>query len=147
MNTEILSTLGNVQLEQLSSDMDVTALNIETGEIKSVKALKTTTQKHVSLIQITTTSYSLVMTKDHPVYVEDYGFISMQRLLSTKKFSTYEELVGKVSFLVWNEETQTTVYELLRQVELKNELVDTFSIRNLSEGNTFIANGFVTKTY
>lgn len=147
IDTEITSALGTIELDEVNAGMEVTTLNIETGEVNTAKALKTTVQKHVALIQISTASFTLEMTKDHPVYVEEFGFISMRRLLATKEFTNYEELIGKVSFLVWDEETQQAVYEVLTAVELKSGLVETYSIRNLSEGDTFIANGFVTKTY
>lgn len=147
MDTKIASVLGTIELDQVNAGMEVKTLDIETGEVKTVRALKTTIQKHVSLIQISTASCSLILTKDHPVYVKEYGYISMSRLRARKNYSSYEELVGKVSFLVWDEETQKPVYEVLTSVEFKKGLVDTYSIRKLSEGDTFIANGFITKTY
>jgi hypothetical protein len=49
--------------------------------------------------------------------------------------------------LVWNTETGTQEYEKLSAIDIEKKAITTFTIRQLSEGTVFIANGFVTSTY
>ena len=39
------------------------------------------------------------------------------------------------------------MYELLESISLERGNFETYTILNLSEGETYIANGFITKTY
>jgi len=49
--------------------------------------------------------------------------------------------------MVLNEHTNQVEYEKVSGLELSKGVFETYSILNLSEGKTFIANGFVTKVY
>ncbi|MFT5780001.1 MAG: hypothetical protein ACI837_002962 [Crocinitomicaceae bacterium] len=146
-NTTILSSLESMQVDQLEAGQEVTTLNLITGETLPATVIKSTMQKHVSLIEISTDSHTIQMTKDHPVFVKGFGFISMSRLLKMKNAAEYNELIGAIEFMVWDEAAQATKFESLKAIKIKEGLVDTYSIMQLSEGSSFIANGFVTKTY
>ena len=56
-------------------------------------------------------------------------------------------MIGKVELMVLNEDTNQIAYEKIISIELSKGVFETYSIRKLSTGSTFIANGFVTKVY
>ncbi len=145
--TTITTENSLLAIAELKTGESVTALDLETGTAKEVKVLRTTQQKHVNLLTISTPTRSITLTANHPLYVKDYGFISLNRLKKRINVENYSELIGAVELLVWNAETGKTRYEKLSAIETEEAAVNTYTIRSLSEGSVFIANGFVTTTY
>jgi hypothetical protein len=59
----------------------------------------------------------------------------------------YTALENRVEVLVYNQETEKMEYTVVSSVEELVGEFDTYTIGELSEGDTYIANGFITKVY
>jgi len=59
----------------------------------------------------------------------------------------YEELINDIEILTWNSKTKKLEFEKLSNIQLVHGHFETYAILELKKGNTYIANGFVTKTY
>lgn len=56
-------------------------------------------------------------------------------------------ILKNIKLLVWDSTLNKEMYELLESISLERGNFETYTILNLSEGETYIANGFITKTY
>ncbi len=146
-NTLITAESSLLPVNKLETGKSVTTLNLETGITNEVQVLKTAHQKHVNLLIVSTPTRSIRLTPDHPLYVKGRGFISFNRLKKRANIENYSDLVGTAELLVWNTETGKTEYEKLSAIDIEKAAATTYTIRKLSEGTVFIANGFVTSTY
>lgn len=146
-NTSITTEHSLLATDELQTGQTITTLDLETAATKEVQVLKTAHQKHVDLLVISTPTRSITITVSHPLYMKGYGFISFSRLKKLTKVDNYSDLIGTVELLVWNTETGTQEYEKLSAIDIEKKAITTFTIRQLSEGTVFIANGFVTSTY
>ena len=146
-NTLINGTKDLFTIEDLKKEDTIYTVNIVTGLLEKTKVLKTTSQIHVTLFKISTANHSISITEDHPIYTKEHGFVSLSRLKNILHANNYSELIDKVEFLVWDTDNQTSQYEKLVTIEMNQGKFKTYSILELENGTTFIANGFVTKTY
>ncbi len=146
-STLISTKLTAQSITNLKEGNEIYSVDINNGKVTSAQVLKTTKQTHLSLLQIACENSKIEVTSDHPLYIKDQGFMSVARYMRIKNIENYADLVGKIEFMVWNEKTQSLVYEKLQSISLITGEFDTYSISKLKEGSTFIANGFVTKTY
>lgn len=145
--TAIETESENTQISDLVKGDHIYALNLNTGKVSTTQVEKMTKQTHLSVLKVQTSNKEINITFDHPLYIKDFGFSSLSRFMRTKKIENYQELVGKVELMVYDEERQETKFEPLVGLELTNGRFETYSILKLKEGESFIANGFVTKVY
>jgi hypothetical protein len=146
-NTSITTDNTLLSVDALKIGESITSIDLETGARKETKILRIAQQKHVNLLVISTPTRSITITANHPLYMKGYGFISFSRLKEIMRAENYIDLIGSTELLIWNKETGKPVYEKLSSVSIKKALVPTYTIKALSEGRVFIANGFVTTTY
>lgn len=146
-STLIENATDATSISSLKAGDTISGLDLSSGKIQSTIIQKTTKQTHLSVLSVETANKKIVITPDHPLYIKDFGFSSISRYMQTKKILTYEELIGKIELMVLNEHTNQVEYEKVSGLELSKGVFETYSILNLSEGKTFIANGFVTKVY
>ena len=137
----------NISIENINSESVIYSINPETGLLKKTNILKTTKQKHVNVYSIKTETKNIDITLDHPLYFKDYGFVSVNYLMAKLKVESVNELYNKVELMIYDEETNTTKYEALKFIEKKEGVFETYSILKLKEGENYIVNGFVSKTY
>ena len=145
-DTEILSNHSILKANALKNNLEIVSYNLNTNQIFESNIQKFSKQKHLSLIQIKTNSKSIQITPFHPLYVKEYGFISPIELLYKNKFSKFEDLEGKVEFLVIDKDNKKIYEKLLKIQELKG-IFETYSILKIENSETYIINGFLSKTY
>lgn len=138
---------NDISINELKKGQSITVIDLENNLAKSANVTKVAEQKHQSLLVISTPHHRISITPEHPLFVKDYGFISFSRLLKLTGAANYSHLIGSIELMVWNAGKNHTEYEKLSAVTIEKGLVSTYSIRELSEGSAFIANGFITKIY
>lgn len=146
-NTVITSNHTLLSVSDLENSQTISTVDLENNKIEETEVVKMTSQIHVSLLKISTTTKSIEITQDHPMYVKDHGFISLTKLKSILNAKNYSDLIGSIELLTWNSETSSSEYEILTAIELINGKFQTYSIMELAKGSNFIANGFITKPY
>lgn len=146
-STIINSTSNESSISNIKSGDSIYSVDLKTGGINSTQVEKLTKQTHLSVLKLSTKNKQIELTFDHPLYIKDFGFSSISRYMQTKNIVSYDELIGKIELMVLNEQTKQIEYEKLTGLELTKGIFETYSILKLSSGNTFIANGFVTKVY
>jgi hypothetical protein len=133
--------------QDLESGAEVLTFDLDNQCVEPSKVLRTSSQLHATLYRIKTISREILVTVDHPLFVKDEGFISLSRYKRENGCIDFEELIGNMSFLIWDESLQILVYEPLTDIEKLNGAFETYTLRSLSRGNTYITNGFISKTY
>lgn len=146
-NTNILGSTGDLPVSGIIYGQNAKTVDINSGTISNTEILKTTKQTHLSLLKINTDSKQIDVTPDHPLYIKNYGFISMNKILDLKGWENYKDLINEIEILTWDDKSSKLLYEKLTGIELISGVFETFAILKLSQGSTFIANGIVTKTY
>jgi hypothetical protein len=146
-STQISSPQNHSVISKIEPGDTIQSIDIQSGKIENATVRNIFKQTHLSLLSISTESGSLDLRVDHPLYVKEYGFISMQRLLYILKETEYASLIHRVELLKLNPITQKMQWETIQNISLKEGVFQTYTIRSLSKGKAFIANGFVTSTY
>ncbi len=147
LNTNIQSSSGSDNISLINAGHKILNVDINSGETTETEILKTTKQTHLSLFKITTDTKQIEITPNHPLYIKDYGFISLGKVLNNMGLCDFSELINKIEILTWNEHTNQLEFQKLEGIELIRGNFDTYTILELSKGDTYIANGFVTKVY
>lgn len=143
----IKTGINNVSISNIKQGISISTINLETGELSNTEVLKLFKQRHLSLLKISCETKELELTNNHPLYIKDFGFASINKYMEIKKIINFEDLIGKIEFGVWDESMGKISFEKLKKIEIINGVFETFTIGKLSNGNTFITNGFISKTY
>jgi len=146
-NTSITSSSSSYPIHSITKGLPVTTIDLETGSVTETSTKLVTQQHHLSLITVRCGDYEVQLTPDHPLYVKDVGFTSLPSYARTLGLASYKELTGTAEIMVWDEESQETQFKTIDAITLKKGYFDTYNILGLKEGKTYIANGFITKTY
>ena len=147
MNTKILTNSSTLSAQELKVGSQVTSVDPSTNKVYTNIISKTAVVHHNQLIRISTANNSIELTSYHPIYIEKYGLTSLFQLKKTHKFNSYEDMIGQLKVLVWNEKIQTCEYVSISNIELMTGDFETYSIEKLNSGKNYIINGFVTTTY
>lgn len=135
------------EIKTIENGFPIIVFDPQTGLSNTTRIEKKASQVHDFLIKVSTQTKSITLTPGHPLYVKDYGFISLKELKFKLGLKDYEELAVKLELLTHDSKTGKTVYETLQSVKPKEGRFETFTIQKLKDGESYIANGFVTKTY
>lgn len=146
-NTNILSLNKPLKIDKLQKGNEISSLDIATGKIKATKVIQSAKQIHHTLLKVSTEDHTVELTPTHPLFIKDYGLISLFDLKREHKFNNYQEMLNKVEILVWNNEKQKSEYQKLMKIDEINGEFETYSILELEKGKTYIANGFITSVY
>tara|TARA_B100001287_G_C22641348_1_gene510307 strand:- start:489 stop:1514 length:1026 start_codon:yes stop_codon:yes gene_type:complete len=122
-------------------------INLNSGEVEVTEVKKVVSLTHHQLLEINTQNSSIKATTDHPFYIKGFGFTSLKKILRDKKIKKYQDLINKIEILVWDKEKQKTKYQLINNINVIEGVFETYTILELSRGNNFIANGFITAPY
>lgn len=134
--------IGNLEAGELITTYDQT-----TGAIGEAEVVKSTKQIHVKMLRVSTGTKTIEITEDHPLYFKDHGYASLSRLKTILETDNYDSLLKTVKVMTWNESTKQSEYEPIVSVEILEGKFTTYSIMKLAGASTYIANGFITKTY
>jgi hypothetical protein len=147
VNTSLLSSDNELLITALNDNTTISTIDLQSGKLKKVEVVKKTSQIHAKLYRLQTATKSIDITANHPLYTQQFGFVSLAKLATEMKIERFEELVDRVEFLVWNADKGMAEYERLTYLSVLEGRLETYTLQKLSEGSTYIANGFVTKTY
>jgi len=147
-----LIRLDNVEtqrIDKIGNSAEVLCLNLETEQTFSSKIEATTMQRHLSLLEVSTKSHNIAITADHPLYIKGKGFVSLSMLFS--KMSEDKDWVdlgqAGIEVLVYDDATDKVYYEEIQTVEKVTGDFNTYTVLSIDKGFTYIANGFINKTY
>jgi len=111
-----------------------------------VEIKKISVAVHQVLFKIRTASGEIQVTGDHPLYTRQ-GFNSINALKKKFNLNDYSRLASAVELLRWNSQRKKFEFEPVKSIEVVSGMHNTYSVRALSGGTTYLANGFVTKVY
>ena len=143
-NTFINGNDKAISITDIKKENEILVIDIEKNLTSNTKVQVTTTQKHLSLFKLTTATKKIEVTFDHPLYFKSYGFSSISRLL---KHIDLNSIIDTIEIMTWNDSLKKTEYEKITNLEKITGVFNTYTILKLEKGNTYIANGFITKTY
>ncbi len=135
------------QISELKSGDEIFSVDVKTGGLEKAEILATARQQHHSLLKIKCSGMELELTPDHPLFIRDFGFSSLRQFMFRKKIQSVTDLRNNVEVLVRDPESGNLVYRVLTDISIEEGVKQTYSIRKLSCGDTYLANGFVTRTY
>lgn len=146
-NTLIILNNTNQNISNVKKGDEILCLDLDKGKNFYSTIQTTTQQRHLSLLEITTANHQISITPDHPLYIKNKGFVSMLQLLSKMdKNKSWEDLIG-LEVLVFDSNTQETHYQPIRSIKKIEGDFNTHSILSIDKAKTYVANGFVNKTY
>lgn len=146
-DAEILIENKMVHAQNLSENQKIISLDTDTGKTFETTVLKTAETYHGLMLKICTSSKSITITPEHPLFVKDYGFVSLKNVKNSLGLTDYDALSDHIEILIWDSELQQSKFETLKSVTPENGKTKAYSIRKLQTGETYIVNGFITKTY
>lgn len=146
-NTFITSVSGTLSADLINKGAFVMAYDFVSDSVSAGQVTLNASQQHVTLLRVTAGGQSIEITPDHPLYVEGIGFTSLNQLRTGQGDEGYSALAGMYRVLLWSQETQSSFYSEISAVEVLHGKFPTYTIRGLSNGSYYIANGFVSKTY
>lgn len=148
-NTQIrLTNTTSQSIGQLRKGTALLGINLKTSATFKTNVELMTSQRHLSLLKIATSSHQIAITADHPLYIKGQGFISLGQLLVNQKYKDWSDLEqAEVQVLVYDEVSKKTIYETIQHIKKVEGDFDTHTILSISRGATYIANGFVNKVY
>lgn len=135
-------------IKTIEEGTEILGVNLEQSTTFLAKVELTTQQLHLSLLKVATAQHQILITPDHPLYIEGYGFISLGQLLVKKNYKDWKALAAaQIQVLVYDETTASTKFETIKSVKKEEGSFETHTILSLSKGDTYIANGFINKVY
>ena len=146
-NTTIYSMNGQVSYAELGNKAKITTIDLATNQTNEAEVVKLNTQFHTKLYQISTGTRSIEITVNHPIYVKNYGFVSIARLQTILKTDNFKDLINHVEVLTYNGETKSTEYETIIGINELDGKFETYTISEISTVGAYIANGFITCPY
>lgn len=143
----IKTSVNDISISKLAVGSEIHSIDIETGELSSVEVLKLHSQRHLSLLKIQCRNKVIEITHNHPLYIKDFGFSSINKYMEVKAIKHYEDLIGVVEIATWDELKSQITFEKISSFEIITGDFETFALGKLSKGDTYITNGFVSRTY
>lgn len=132
------------KISELKKGDEILSYNINTGTLFSTKISRVLAVYHESIVRLTYGNQTLEVTKDHPFYVADKGWCSLQPEKTMERYANYTNV------------QQLELGDALQMAEgsqLKISAIDpieggkmTYTVSTLDQGNTFIVNGAVVGT-
>ena len=138
---------GQEQINKIKTDQSISIYDEKKDQLISGFVTKVISIKHQILYKVKTISHEIIITDDHPLFEKTFGFTSLNRLIKAKNVSSIFELIDQVEFKVWDEKQNKSIFESLISVSKIDSYQDTYSIKGIKNGEYYLANGFITKTY
>ena len=145
--TEITTLTSQLSIENLTKNQAVRAIDMDHNTSFQSEVIATSKQLHTTLLTVSTTTKTIQLTPEHPLYVKGIGFISLDRLRYMMKLDDFSKMIGTIELLTWDSEHKTKNYESITSITVEKGKFQTYTIRQLTNGTNFIANGFVTRVY
>lgn len=146
-STSVKTDANDLQIAGVKKGSIISTLNIETGELLNTEVLSVMKQRHLSLLKINCGIKEIELTSNHPLFIKDFGFSSISRYMEIKNITNYEKLIDSLELGVWDEFKCEIIFEKVKKIELRTGVFETITIGKLTYGDTFITNGFISRTY
>jgi hypothetical protein len=146
-SSSIETISNNVSIGNVEPGLFIKTINLKTGELSNSEVLKVSKQRHLSMLKIRCETKELELTSNHPLFIKDFGFSSINKYMEFKNITDYKDLIDKIEFGVWDESKGGLYYEKLKEIKLINGVFETFTIGKIAQGNSYISNGFISKIY
>lgn len=146
-SSSIKASSNNVVIANLEKGAIVKTIDMESGILSNTEVLKVFKQRHLSLLKINCGVNEIELTSNHPLYIKDFGFSSINRYMEIKKIFNYKDLINKIELGIWDDSNCQIKFEKVKSIELITGVFETVTIGKLYQGNTFITNGFISSTY
>jgi hypothetical protein len=143
-STFINSANDSVSIVNIKNESEILAVDLAGNKTSVTKVEQVTTEKHLSLYRLSTPTKTIELTADHPLNFKNYGFTSISKLL---KNSDTTGIINTMEVMTWNDKLKKTEYEKVIHLTRIEGVFDTYTILKIDNGDTYIANGFITKTY
>lgn len=136
-------------VDKLQEGVEILCINLEDNQTFHAAVKTTIKQRHLSLLDVRTASHQISITADHPLYIKNKGFVSLSSLMSEfGQELTWDYLVNQeIEVMVYDQETATTYFEKIESIEKIEGDFMTYTILSIDKASSYIANGFVNKTY
>jgi len=135
---------GPISITNLKNDNQLLNVDVETSKTSIARVKLITSQKHLSLYKLSTATKTIEITVDHPLNFKNYGFSSLNKILQNQDTAS---IINKLEVMTWNDKLQKVEFEKITHLNKIEGDFNTYSILKLDQGNTYIANGFVTRVY
>jgi hypothetical protein len=115
---------------------------VEETEIERVDSVY-----HKNLVKLIFSNDTITCTKDHPFYIENKGWCSLEPQKTLNNYSNYPKVYkfNKNDWFIFKNGKDIIVNKLIDIVDLKNDYGQmTYTITKLKKGNTYFANGILT---
>ena len=146
-SSTIITSSEDVTIANIEKGFEISTIDVTTGELSNTEVLKVFKQRHFCLLKINCGGNEIELTYNHPLYIKDFGFASINRYMEVKKINNYEDLIDRIELGVWDESKHQINFEKLEKIEIITGVFETFTIGKLTQGDTFITNGFISRTY
>jgi hypothetical protein len=143
-STLIEAATEPVSAVNIKNESEILAVDIASNTTNLTKVKLVATEKHLTLYRLSTPTKNIELTADHPLNFKNYGFTSIGRLL---KNGDTTGIINTIEVMTWNDTLKKTEYEKVIHLSKVEGVFDTYSILKIEKGDTYIANGFITKTY
>jgi hypothetical protein len=146
-SSSVKTAFDNINFTSVGKGCAISSINITTGELSIDTVLKVFKQRHLSLLKINCGENEIELTYNHPLYIKNVGFSSISRYMERNKINNYTDLINNVELGIWDESNHQIKFEKIKSIDLLHGDFETITIGKLTKGNTFITNGFVSRTY
>lgn len=137
---------SSTRIDQAVVGETILTVSIDSLKFSPVEIKRISKAAHQILFKIRTVTGEIQVTGDHPLYTRN-GFSSVNELKKRNNLHDYSGLISKVELLRWNVDKRKFEYESIKSVEVVSGMHNTYSVRALTKGSAYLANGFVTKIY
>lgn len=134
-------------ISKLNEGDFISTIDLKNQITSYVKVNNLFKQNHQVLLEIITPANNIKATKDHPFYINGYGFISLRELLKKNKLKDYSGLNNKFEILVWDSLKKQIKYSLISEINIIKGDFTTYTILDDNDSFNYIVNGFITRTY
>ena len=124
---------------------EITTIDLTNNSCNSSQILRTQSTHHNQMIRITAGQSTIELTSYHPLFFDGYGYTSLYEIKKTNFFNNYEEMTGTLKVLKWNNETNTSEYCTITNIEVLTGNFLTYSIEDLSQGEVTVAGPTLSK--
>jgi hypothetical protein len=146
-SSTIKTSSDQVIIANVNKGFTISTINTSTGELSNAEVLKVFKQRHLSLLKINCGTKEIQLTYNHPLFIKNFGFSSINRYMEVKNLKNYEDLINRIELGVWDESKNQIIFEKLKNIEIITGVFETITIGKLTRGNTFITNGFISRVY
>lgn len=138
------SITSSMKISELKKGDAILSYDIPTGQLFTTKVARVLSVYHENIVLLSFGKQTLEVTNDHPFYVANKGWCSLQPEKTMERYENYGQVqrleLGDALQMAEGSQVKITSIETLVGGKM------TYTVSSLEEGNTFIVNGAVVGT-